>query len=113
MPEAFMRELKRTHYCGDLRESDIGKSVVLFGWVHNRRDHGGCVFIDLRDRQGLAQVVFDPPDSAEAHALAGELRGEYVLGVRGKVVSRGTQVNPKLKTGAVEVRVDKLQIFNR
>src|SRR5580693_5744990 len=111
MAEAFIRDLKRTHYCGDLRESDIDKTVILFGWVQNRRDHGGCVFIDLRDREGLAQVVFDPQVSAEAHALAGELRSEYVLGVRGKVVSRGAQVNPKLDTGAIEVRIDKLCIF--
>ncbi len=113
MAEEFLRDLKRTHYCGDLRAEDIGKTVVLFGWVQTRRDHGGCVFIDLRDREGLTQVVFDPQDSAEAHALAGELRSEFVLGVRGKVVSRGSQVNPKLKTGAIEVRVDKLRIFNR
>jgi len=113
MAEEFLVNLKRTHYCGDLREKDVGSVVVLFGWVQNRRDHGGCVFIDLRDRQGLSQVVFDPQISAEAHALAGELRSEFVLGVRGTVVSRGSQVNPKLKTGAIEVRVDKLRIFNR
>ncbi len=113
MAEEFLLDLKRTHYCGDLREKDVGSAVVLFGWVQTRRDHGGCVFIDLRDREGLTQVVFDPQVSPEAHALAGELRGEYVLGVRGKVVSRGSQVNPKLKTGAIEVRIDKLQIFNR
>jgi aspartyl-tRNA synthetase len=113
MADEFLRDLKRTHYCGDLREGDLGAKVVLFGWVQNRRDHGGCVFIDLRDREGLTQVVFDPRVSPEAHALAGELRSEYVLGVRGEVVSRGSQVNPKLATGAIEVRVDKLQIFNR
>jgi aspartyl-tRNA synthetase len=113
MAEEFLRDLKRTHYCGDLRVENIGATVVLFGWVQTRRDHGGCVFIDLRDREGLTQVVFDPQDSAEAHALAGELRSEFVLGLRGKVVSRGAQVNPKLKTGAIEVRADKLRIFNR
>ena len=113
MSQAFIRELKRTHYCGDLRDTDIGATVVLFGWVQHRRDHGGCVFIDLRDREGLAQVVFDPETAKEAHALAGELRPEFVLGIRGKVVSRGVQTNPKMKTGAVEVRVDQIEIFNR
>ena len=116
MSQAFIRDLKRTHYCGDLREADLDQTVVLFGWVQTRRDHGGAVFIDLRDREGLAQVVFDSslsPEAQVAHALAGELRSEFVIGVRGKVVSRGAQVNPKLKTGAVEVRADTLEIFNR
>ena len=73
MPE-FLTDLKRTHDCGALRASDAGKRVVLFGWVHARRDHGGCVFIDLRDRGGLTQVVFEPEASADAHTLSGELR---------------------------------------
>jgi len=130
----FIDELKRTHRCGDLRASDIGKEVVLFGWVASRRDHGGCVFIDLRDREGVAQLVFDPAyaqaetwesrgrspapvlDTAqiqEAHRLAEQVRGEWVIGVRGVVVSRGQNKNPKLPTGEVEVIVIEAAVFNR
>jgi aspartyl-tRNA synthetase len=109
----FIHDLKRTHSCGALGEAQIGQSVVLFGWVQTRRDHGGCVFIDLRDREGLTQVVFDPQISPEAHALAGQLRSEYVLGVQGTVVGRGTQINPRMKTGAIEIRAERLEIFNR
>ncbi len=110
---AFLSIHKKTHSCGDLRAADAGKQVVLCGWVHNRRDHGGCVFIDLRDRGGLTQVVFKPEISAEAHALAGELRGEYCIGVVGTVDSRGTNVNPKMPTGQIEVNVTRLEIFSR
>jgi aspartyl-tRNA synthetase len=120
----FIDELKRTHRCGSLRAGDVGKEVVLFGWVATRRDHGGCVFIDLRDREGITQIVFDPayrdprtnPDPevvARAHKLAEEARAEWVLGVRGVVVSRGTNVNPKLATGEIEVHVVEATIFNR
>ena len=109
----FIRDLKRTHSCGELTARDIGREVVLFGWVHNRRDHGGAVFIDLRDRAGLTQVVFEEDAGKELQELAHELRLEYCVAVRGKVVSRGANVNPKLATGEVEVHVDKAQIFNR
>ena len=109
----FIRDLKRTNSCGELTAKDAGKEVVLFGWVHNRRDHGGAVFIDLRDRQGLTQVVFEADAGAEMHALSQELRYEYCVGVRGKVVSRGGNVNPRLVTGEIEVHADKLTIFNR
>src|SRR3954469_14441499 len=109
----FIRELKRTHSCGELTRADEGKEVVLFGWVHNRRDHGGAVFIDLRDRGGLTQVVFEEDVGAELQATAHELRYEYCLGVRGKVVSRGGNVNPKLPTGEIEVHVVQATIFNR
>jgi aspartyl-tRNA synthetase len=112
MPVPFITEVKRTHSCGQLTGADVGKEVVLFGWVHNRRDHGGAVFIDLRDREGLTQIVFEP-DAAEAHALAGSLRLEYVLGVKGKVVSRGGNVNPKMKTGEIEIKASDLTIFNK
>ncbi|MHB8420351.1 MAG: aspartate--tRNA ligase [Myxococcales bacterium] len=112
-PSRFIQDIKRTHSCGALTERDIGRTVVLFGWVQGRRDHGGCVFIDLRDREGLTQVVFEPEVSGEAHRLAGELRHEYVLGVRGKVHGRGSQVNPKLATGQIEVKATDLEIFNR
>jgi aspartyl-tRNA synthetase len=109
----FITELKRTHTCGELTKDDVGKEVVLFGWVANRRDHGGAVFIDLRDREGLTQVVFEEDVRPDVHELAGQLRLEYVGGVRGKVVSRGGNLNPKLRTGEIEVHATELEIFNR
>ena len=112
MPE-FIRDLKRTHSCGELTRQDIGKEVVLFGWVHNRRDHGGAVFIDLRDRHGLTQVVFEADAGREMHDRAQELRYEFCIGILGKVVSRGANVNPRLVTGEIEVHAGKLTIFNR
>jgi len=113
MAVKFISEVKRSHSCGELTRADIGKKVVLFGWVQNRRDHGGAVFIDLRDREGLTQIVFEPDVSSEAHQLAGSLRPEFVLGVYGTVVSRGANVNPKMKTGEIEVKATDLEIFNR
>ncbi|MDC0708869.1 aspartate--tRNA ligase [Stigmatella sp. ncwal1] len=112
MAVPFISEVKRTHTCGQLTKEQVGQEVVLFGWVQNRRDHGGAVFIDLRDREGLTQVVFEP-DAKEAHELAGQLRLEFCIGVRGKVISRGKNVNPKMKTGEIEVKADALTIFNR
>lgn len=109
----FISELKRTHSCGELTAADIGKEVVLFGWVNNRRDHGGAVFIDLRDRAGVTQVVFEEDVRPEVHDLAGQLRLEYCVGIRGKVVSRGGNANPKLKTGEIEIHASELEIFNR
>ncbi len=105
--------LRRTHTCGDLRASDIGRSVTLVGWVHKRRDHGGLVFIDLRDRYGVTQVALNPEIDQEAHELAHSVRAEYVLRVTGKVSSRpeGT-TNPKLPTGEVEIYADKTEILN-
>jgi aspartyl-tRNA synthetase len=113
MSVPFISQVKRTHGCGELTARDVGKTVVLFGWVQNRRDHGGAVFIDLRDRHGLTQVVFEPDIDPEAHALAGTLRLEWCVGVQGKVVSRGANVNPKMKTGEIEVKATALTIFNR
>ncbi len=109
----FITELKRTHTCGELTKADVGEDVVLFGWVHNRRDHGGAVFIDLRDREGLTQVVFEEDVRPEVHELAGQLRLEYCVGVHGKVVSRGANANPKIRTGEIEVHAIDLEIFNR
>jgi aspartyl-tRNA synthetase len=109
----FLAKHKRTHGCGALRAADVGKEVVLTGWVDTRRDHGDCVFIDLRDREGLTQVVFDPSVNVWAHQLAGELRREFCIGIHGTVTSRGSQVNPRLATGEVEVRCDTLEIFAR
>ncbi|GAB4250935.1 MAG: aspartate--tRNA ligase [Thermoleophilia bacterium] len=104
----------RDHWCGDIRENQVGESILLAGWVHRRRDHGGLVFIDLRDRSGLVQLVFDPRISEEAHRVAHELRNEYVLRVSGKVVRRGEdRINPNLATGTVEVQVDELEILAR
>ena len=93
----------RTHYCAELSAALIGKSVTLAGWAHRRRDHGGVIFIDLRDRDGLAQVVCDP-DRAEAFRAADRVRGEFVLRVTGLVRARpaGT-TNPNLASGEVEV----------
>ena len=101
MPE-FLTDLKRSHDCGALRAADAGKRVVLFGWVASRRDHGGLVFIDLRDRAGITQVAFEP-DQGEAFAVAGELRHEFCVGVTGAVVERGGKKNPNLATGEIEI----------
>jgi len=112
MPE-FLTDLKRTHDCGGLRATDIGNTVVLFGWVASRRDHGGCVFIDLRDRGGVTQVVFEPQTNAEAHKLASELRSEFCVGLRGVVHDRGERRNPNLPTGDVEIHCTDLTVFSR
>jgi aspartyl-tRNA synthetase len=112
MPE-FLKDLKRTHDCGALRAADVDKTVVLFGWVASRRDHGGCVFIDLRDRGGSTQVVFEPQTNAEAHTLASELRSEFCVGLRGIVKDRGERRNPNIPTGEVEVHCTDLTIFSR
>jgi aspartyl-tRNA synthetase len=112
MPE-FLKDIKRTHDCGALRASDAGATVVLFGWVASRRDHGGCVFIDLRDRGGITQVVFEPQTNAEAHALSSELRSEFCVGVRGIVRDRGERRNPNLPTGEIELHATELTIFSR
>src|SRR3954464_10257678 len=106
-------DLERTHSCGALRASDAGSTVVLMGWVAVRRDFGPLTFVDLRDREGLTQVVFDAEDAAGAHARAKELRGEYVVAVRGEVVLREeAQRNPKLSTGEVEVQAREVLILN-
>ncbi|MGM0864352.1 MAG: aspartate--tRNA ligase [Bacillota bacterium] len=104
---------KRTAYCGDITESYIGEKITIKGWVQKRRDLGGLIFIDLRDREGIVQVVFNPDLSEEALALAEKIRNEYVLSVTGIVVARGEgTVNPNLKTGKVEIHVEEVQIIN-
>ncbi len=105
--------LKRTHTCGELTADHVGQSVTLNGWVDAWRDFGGLVFIDLRDRYGLTQVVFEPEAGAELQARGQELRNEYVIGVKGNVAPRlKGKENPKLKTGAIEVRVQELVVYN-
>jgi aspartyl-tRNA synthetase len=100
----------REAWCGELRAGDAGRDTRVAGWVHRRRDHGGLVFIDLRDRSGLLQLVFHPDQAPEAHAVAHELRPEDVLSARGAVVARDTEnVNPELPTGDIEVQVAEVQ----
>ena len=104
----------RTHRCGDLRRDQVGERVTLAGWVHSRRDHGGLIFIDLRDTAGVVQVVFNPEREADAHAIAEELRSEFCVKIEGEVRERkeGTS-NPNLATGDIEVAVDGLEILSR
>jgi len=109
-----MQYKKRTHTCGELRSSHIGQTVTLNGWVDTRRDLGGVIFIDLRDRYGKTQIVFNPQHHQQSHELAGELRSEYVVSVTGVVEKRpaGTE-NPKLSTGEIDVLVNELTILNK
>ncbi|QOP42374.1 aspartate--tRNA ligase [Sulfurimonas marina] len=104
----------RTHYCTDLNETNVGQEVTVVGWANSYRDHGGIIFIDLRDKTGLIQLTCDPEDSAEAHKIADSVRDEYVLVAKGKVRLRGEGLtNPRLKTGAIEIVVDELVIENK
>jgi len=109
----LLGDLKRTDYCGDLRKKDVGREVTLLGWVQRRRDLGGLIFVELRDRQGIVQVVFNPEENSGAHEKAQSLRNEYVLGVQGTVVLRpeGT-ANLKLNTGEIEITTKELKILN-
>ncbi|HLV60570.1 MAG TPA: aspartate--tRNA ligase [Fredinandcohnia sp.] len=104
--------MQRTHSCGELKAANVGEEVVLFGWVHQRRDHGGAIFVDLRDREGITQVVFEERHGKKAYERAKDLRLEYVIGVRGRVASRGAQANLKIPTGEIEVHVEELFVFN-
>ena len=103
----------RTHTCGELNASNIGQQVTLAGWVNKRRDHGGLVFLDIRDRYGITQVISDPEGAPDVHRIASELRSEYVVQIRGKVVPRlaGTE-NQNLSTGAIEIAADAIEILN-
>ncbi len=104
----------RTHNCGELSGENIGKRVILCGWVHRRRDHGGIIFIDLRDKYGITQVKFDPKINKKAHLEADKLRSEWVICVHGEVISRpDDMINKKLKTGEIEVKINKLEILNK
>jgi aspartyl-tRNA synthetase len=103
----------RTHYCGELNSGHIGQEIELCGWVHRRRDHGGVIFLDLRDRAGLAQIVFDP-DRAESFAIADSVRNEFVIKITGKVRHRpeGT-INSDLTTGEIEILGHAIEILNK
>ena len=104
----------RTHYCADIDEQHIGEIITVAGWVSSRRDHGGVIFIDLRDKDEVLQLVCDPADNAQAHKIADEVRDQYVLIATGKIRARGEGLeNPNLKTGKVEMVVDELIIENR
>lgn len=104
----------RTHYCAKLNETNIGESVTVVGWVNSYRDHGGVIFLDLRDKSGLIQLVCDPEDNAKAHKVAEAVRDEYVLIASGRVRARGEGLeNPKLETGKIEIVVENLEIENR
>ena len=105
---------KRTTYCGLVTEELLGQKVTLKGWVHNRRDLGGLIFVDLRDREGIVQIVFNPDFSKEALSIAETVRSEYVVEVEGSVTKRDPEtVNPKIKTGQVEVQVSNIRIINK
>ncbi|MFA6033352.1 MAG: aspartate--tRNA ligase, partial [Myxococcota bacterium] len=112
MPEA-VNLLHRTHTCGALRALDEGKTIILTGWVATKRDLGGCVFIDLRDRYGVTQVIFDPASGDELMTEASSLKPESVIGVEGVVISRGKNVNRNIATGEVEVRATRVKVFSR
>ena len=109
----FVTNKKRTHYCGNLGLSHVGQDVVLMGWVHRRRDHGGVIFVDLRDREGLVQIVFNPDSSSECHGEAHRIRNEFVVAVKGYVRRRPEKMaNPDLQTGEIEVVIQELEILN-
>ena len=109
----LLGEMRRTHHCNQLGIAEVDKEVILMGWVQRRRDHGGVIFIDLRDREGITQVVFNPAVNDQVHAKAHAIRSEYVIGVRGRVAPRPEGMrNPNLTTGAIEVMVNELRILN-
>lgn len=109
-----MFDYRRTHDCGALRKEQIGQTVTLSGWVNRRRDHGGFIFIDLRDRFGITQLVFDPQKHPEAHAAAEKLRSEWVISIKGSVIMRAPGMgNAKIATGDIEVEVHHLEVFSK
>src|SRR5580704_2111182 len=104
-------KLKRTHYCGALRANDAGTEVVIMGWVHRRRDLGQLIFIDLRDRAGIAQIVVNKEDHPHIHAKSEQLRSEFVIAIKGQVIKR-QKPNPEIATGEVEVIATELHLLN-
>lgn len=108
-----MFDYKRSHACGELTKKDIGKSITLSGWVNKTRDHGGLIFVDLRDKFGLTQIVFDPSICSDLMQKAADLRGEWVISIKGNVSARGEGLaNPKLKTGEIEIKASELEILS-
>src|ERR1700733_3891067 len=109
----FLGSLERTHLCGDLRAVDAGKQVVLMGWVNRRRDHGNLIFLDLRDRSGIAQIVLDKELTPEGHRKGEAVRPEFVVAAVGQVRLREPDaINPKMPTGAVEIEATQLLVLN-
>ncbi|MEA1940270.1 MAG: aspartate--tRNA ligase [Candidatus Caldatribacteriota bacterium] len=108
-----MGKWKKTHSCGELRKEDIDKEVILMGWSQSRRDHGGLIFVDLRDREGISQIVFDPEESVEVHQKAHDIKNEYIIAVKGKVIPRlpGAK-NPNMPTGDIEIKATEIKILN-
>lgn len=103
----------KTHHCGQLTKAQVGQTVILNGWVQRRRDLGGVLFIDLRDRSGLVQTVFNPDFSGDALAIADRARNEYVLAVKGKIVERDAEtINKNIPTGEIEIQVTEIEIMN-
>ena len=108
-----MKEMQRTHTCGDIRKEDTGKTVILNGWVHRKRDHGGISFINLRDRYGLTQVVVDEDSPAELTKITSELKMEYCIAIEGVVRARPeTMINPDMVTGEIEIVAKKIHILS-
>ena len=109
----LMGEWERSNFCGELTKEHIGKTVTLMGWVQSRRDHGGVIFVDLRDRNGLCQIVFNPERDPKIHQTAEHLRDEWVIAVKGKVTPRTEEtINPNLKTGEIEVMAEQVRVLN-
>ncbi|MDE5095025.1 MAG: OB-fold nucleic acid binding domain-containing protein, partial [Trichodesmium sp. St11_bin5] len=103
----------RTHYCGQVNSNNIEETVNLCGWVDRRRDHGGVIFLDLRDRSGLIQIVSDPERTPDSYQIAGDIRNEYVVQITGRVSRRPEEsLNPKLPTGEIEIYADDIQLLN-
>ncbi|MBI5086970.1 MAG: aspartate--tRNA ligase, partial [Acidobacteria bacterium] len=113
VPLDFLGDLRRTHTCGALRLSDDGARVVVMGWVHRRRDLGGVIFVHLRDREGVTQIVFRADGDPALHAKAEMLRSEYVIAIEGFVEKRSDDtINPTIPTGEVEVVAEKIWLLN-
>lgn len=109
----LMGEWKRSNFCGELGKKHVDRSVTLMGWVQSRRDHGGVIFVDLRDREGLCQIVFNPEHDPKIHQTAEQLRDEWVIAVKGTVTPRTEEtVNPNLKTGEIEVMAEEVRVLN-